>query len=219
MKQFLQQKIYIICEYYNIKVDGNYKLCKDINKNKPYYDVRTFCNQNKKSIKKKQIRNSFITNSIQPFYHDDHKIILKDEYDIDISTIEDNKNQQINIENIEDINENMEIEYEIKFPYFLSKYSYITNNLEKELNNHSNISELNSQNENLSSLNNDSKINKENEEEDTHLIIRSSRETNNYQNSSFYKNSKLFLRTPVNTPFECSDISFNNQPNIVFYDD
>ena len=91
----------------------------------------------------------------------------------------------------------MEIEYEIKFPYFLSKYSYITNNLEKELNNHylekelnnhSNISELNSQNENLSSLNNDSKINKENEEEDTHLIIRSSRENNNYQNSYFYKN-------------------------------
>ena len=181
---------------------------------------RTFFNQNKKSIKKKQIRNSFITNSIQPFYHDDHKIVLKDEYDIDISTIEDNKNQQINIENIEDINENMEIEYEIKFPYFLSKYSYITNNLEKELNNHSNISELNSQNENenLSSLNNDSKINKEIDEEDTPLIIRSSRETNNYQNSSFYKNSKLFLRTPVNTPFECSDISFNNQPNIVFYD-
>ena len=86
----------------------------------------------------------------------------------------------------------MEIEYEIKFPYFLSKYSYITNNLEKELNNHSNISELNSQNENLSSLNNDSKINKENEEEDTHLIIRSSRENNNYQNSSFYKIQNFF---------------------------
>ena len=39
LKFFLQQKIYIIYEYYNIKIDGNYKLCKDINKNKPYYDV------------------------------------------------------------------------------------------------------------------------------------------------------------------------------------
>ena len=31
----------VICEDYNIKVDGNCKLCKDINENKPYYDVNT----------------------------------------------------------------------------------------------------------------------------------------------------------------------------------
>ena len=31
----------VICEDYYIKVDGNCKLCKDINENKPYYDVYT----------------------------------------------------------------------------------------------------------------------------------------------------------------------------------
>ena len=189
---------------------------------------KTFFNQNKITKKIKKIRNSLISTSIQPIFHDDHEILLKDEYDIDITPYEENQNDDLIIENIEDINENMEIEYEIQFPNFLSQYSYITNNIDKDLQKQlteSKLEDLTSQNENdemSSNINNsESKIIKDNEEEESPLIIKSNRESNNNGNrvsSSFYKNARLFLKTtPTETPID-NPISINNPSNIIFYD-
>ena len=190
---------------------------------------KTFFNQNKINKKINKIRNSLISTSIQPFFHDDHEILLKDEYDIDITSYEENQYNDLMIENIEDINENMEIEYEIQFPNFLSQYSYITNNIDKDLQTQlsdSKLDEISSQNDNddiISSNvdNSDSKNNKDNEDEETPFIIKSNRESNNNVgnrvSSSFYKNSKLCLKTPIETPIG-EPITITNPSNIVFYD-
>ena len=188
---------------------------------------KTFFNQHKINKKINRIRNSLISASIQPIFFDDHEILLKDEYDIDITPYEERQNSDLMIENIEDINENMEIEYEIQFPNFLSQYSYFTNNMDKDLQNQlsdSKIDDLTSQNENddLSNdvNNSESKNKNEKDDEETPLILKSNRESNNNGNrisSSFYKNSKLLLKTPIETPMNDS-FNINNTSNIVFYD-
>ena len=115
-----------------------YMICKNfINFYKTFF-------KSYKTKKKKQIKNSFLSSG-GIYDNEEKENLLKDIFESDtIITHESNhrnnlNNSNITLDKIDDINENMEIEYEIKFPQFLSKYSYHTKNKVNEIESSSSV--------------------------------------------------------------------------------
>ena len=180
----------------NLFVDNEipfYMICKNfIN----FY--RTFF-KNTKNKTTKKTKNSFLENSIKLFDEFEEKESLLTQLndsnsfnskESNISTNSNINDNNVDLQKIDDINENMEIEYQMNFPHFLLKYSYYTKNKNNEEVEDS-INDSSQNNEDIT-INENSIINTENNtllNHDTSIIYSEYNDStiNNEDNNNYIK--------------------------------
>ena len=96
----------------------------------PFYMIcKNFISFYKTFFKNKKQKESYLSSTFEYLDETEYQYLLNEEKEKDEKKNEAKRNSFL--ENIE-INENMEIQYHIKFPEFLSHYSYYTNHLQHE---------------------------------------------------------------------------------------
>ncbi len=186
-----------------------YMICKNfINFYKTF-----FKNTKKKKIKTQ--RNSFFFSSIpviddyeekeyllKEINNDSDSVYLK-ESNITTKSNINNNNNKIDLEKIDDINENMEIEYQMNFPQFLSKYAYFTKNKNNE-----EEEELGSSINDFSQINKDFTINETtiiNSENNTILNNETSIiESQNNESTILNEDNNIIMKTKTNNDLHIS---------------
>ncbi len=163
----------VICEDYYIKVDGNCKLCKDINENKPYYDVNS---SQCVSLCDYVMFNNVCYESCDDLSNEDTVYV-----DVDgICVIQESEYEEESYEENEDteIIENSFEEYENDIEEMIEYELEIENN-EVELENNEEDSEEENNNEELLDENDKEELIEEDSEIETNEVMTEELEENN----------------------------------------